>query len=60
RQAKTGILDHFIAAYKTYAAQTPIPFFDWVDTVYDRAALEAEFKANRAADLLVGGVMRRE
>ena len=60
RQARTGILDHFVEAYASAHAETGISFVDWIDTGYDRDRLAASFKSSGAADLLVGGVLRRE
>ena len=60
RQAKTGVLDHFVEAYARAQATSGIGFFDWVDTEYDPAAMAAEFRSSRAADALVGGLLRRE
>lgn len=42
---KTGVLDRFFDHYLDYAAREPIPFTAWLDTVYDPAALTAQFRA---------------
>lgn len=60
RSAKTGILDHFLEAYRKANAERPIAFFDWVDTAYDRDALQRSFKPLLAPDLLVDRLLRRE
>lgn len=60
RQARTGILDAFFAAYAAAAAARPIGFLDWVRTEYDEAALLREFRSRPWADRLVDGVLRRE
>lgn len=60
RQAKTGILGRFFAAYLAEAARAPIGFEDWVRTRYDPAALEASMTRRRGFDLFVDRVLRRE
>ncbi len=59
RQADTGILDHFFERYLADNAKRPMPFFEWVDTVYDPAELTRSFHANRWANTLMN-VLRRE
>lgn len=60
KAADTGVLDHFLATYAAYDAATPTPFLTWIDTVYDRDAVKADFKANKAARFLVNRILRRE
>jgi protein tyrosine phosphatase (PTP) superfamily phosphohydrolase (DUF442 family) len=60
RQADTGILDHFFEAYLAYAAASPIPFWEWVETVYDPDEVTRTFKANGLATRIVGSILRRE
>ena len=60
RQAKTGILGRFFAAYLDDAAQNPIGFEAWVRERYDPAALEASMTRRRGFDLLLDRVLRRE
>ena len=60
RQAKTGILDYFFTAYLDYNAKTPIPFLDWVTTVYDRDALTKNFHAQWWASVITDKILRRE
>lgn len=60
RQADTGILDYFFERYIADNAKSPIPFFDWVETVYDPEELKRNFRANGWANRLVNGVLRRE
>lgn len=43
RQAKTGMLDFFLAEFAEAHALTGIGFRDWVDTVYDPADMKARF-----------------
>jgi protein tyrosine/serine phosphatase len=60
RQADTGIIDAFFERYLEDNAREPIGFMEWVDTVYDPAALARDFKAGRWANVLVNKVLRRE
>jgi protein tyrosine/serine phosphatase len=60
RQARTGILDFFLEQYRDYAAATPIPFMDWVDRVYEPAAVRHAFHSRGWANLLVDRVLRHE
>ena len=56
---RTGILDAFIKAYAETGERAGIDFPTWVETVYDREALRAAFRSNRATDALLT-LMRRE
>jgi len=58
--ADTGILDCIFERYLQDNADTPMPFMEWVETVYDPEALRHEFRAKGWANRLVGGVLRRE
>ncbi|MEL7050081.1 MAG: protein tyrosine phosphatase, partial [Pseudomonadota bacterium] len=60
RQADTGVLDDVFERYLKYAAKTPMPFFEWVDTVYDSREVERSFEANGFANGLVNSILRRE
>ncbi|HXF52959.1 MAG TPA: sulfur transferase domain-containing protein [Hyphomicrobiaceae bacterium] len=60
RQADTGILDHFFEAYLEHNRACPIPFFEWVDTVYDPDELKRSFRAKGWANRLVNDILRRE
>ena len=60
RQADTGILDYFFERYLEDNAQRPMPFFDWVDTVYDPDELKRSFVAKGWANRFVDSVLRRE
>jgi len=42
---KTGILDHLFDQYIAHDARAPIPFAEWLDTVYDPQALIESFRA---------------
>lgn len=60
KQAKTGVIDFFFETYLAAAAETGIGLEDWIDTVYDPKALNAAFKENWAAGILVNKILRRE
>ncbi len=60
RQAHTGILDEFFERYIAYNAASPMPFFQWVDTVYDPDELRRTFRSNGWANRIVDSVLRRE
>ena len=60
RQADTGILDRFFESYLEYNKRQPMPFFQWVETVYDPHELKRSFKSAGWARKLVDQVLRRE
>lgn len=60
RQAKTGIIDFFYERYLAAEAETGIGFRAWVETVYDHEELNAAFKENWLANVLVNRILRRE
>ena len=60
RQADTGILDRFFEKYLEDNKHRPMPFLEWVDTVYDPVALKREFRAAGWASRLVDGILKRE
>jgi protein tyrosine/serine phosphatase len=60
RQADTGVLDRFFEKYLEDNKRQPMPFLEWVDTVYDADALKAEFHASGWARRLVDEVLKRE
>lgn len=59
KQAKTGLLDAFFAAYFPYEDRG-IAFFDWVDEIYDPDAITSDFKAKGWAVRLTDSVLHRE
>ena len=59
KQAKTGLLDAFFAAYFPYEDRG-IAFFDWVDEIYDPDAITRDFKAKGWAVCLTDSVLHRE
>lgn len=60
RQADTGILDHVFEAYLAYAAETPIAFYDWVETVYDPEEVTRLLHSRGWANRIVDKILRRE
>jgi protein tyrosine/serine phosphatase len=60
RQADTGILDRFFEKYLEDNRRQPMPFMEWVETVYDPDALKREFRASGWARRLVDQILKRE
>lgn len=60
RQAKTGLLDHFLEAYEAYDRTKPTPFLTWVDDVYDPVTLKSQFMDSFLPSLIVDKILRRE
>ena len=60
RQADTGVLDYFFERYLADTAKTPMPFFEWVETVYDPAEVKRSFHASGWANRIVNGILKRE
>ncbi len=60
RQADTGVLDRLFEKYLEDSNRQPMPFLDWVDTVYDPKALKRDFRAAGWARRLVDQVLKRE
>lgn len=60
RQSDTGILDYFFERYLSDTASRPMPFFDWVEQIYDPDELLRSFKAKGWANFLTNSVLRRE
>lgn len=60
RQADTGVLDAFFRRYIDDTRDKPMPFFEWVETVYDPDELKRSFRANGLATRFVRTVLRRE
>ena len=59
KQAKTGLLDAFFAAYIPYEDQG-MDFFDWVNTIYDPDEVTRNFQAKGWAVRLTDSILRRE
>ena len=60
KQAKTGILDYFFELYAAYNEKRPIPFWDWVERVYDPVEAKASIRSRESADTVVDRVLGRE
>lgn len=60
RQAKTGILDHFLDCYEAESARAGISFLDWVTYHYQRDAVRTSFREQWWASQLVDRFLRRE
>ena len=60
RQADTGVLDAFFERYQADNVRRPMPFFEWVETVYDPDELKRCFQASGWANRLVNRVLKRE
>jgi protein tyrosine/serine phosphatase len=60
RQADTGILDRVFERYLEDNSRQPMPFMEWVDTVYDPDELKRTFRATGWARRLVDQILRRE
>lgn len=60
RFAKTGILDAFFERYRVEGESHGLSFRQWVDTVYDPAALDREFRPGRVSTFIVDTLLRRE
>ncbi|WP_417492484.1 fused DSP-PTPase phosphatase/NAD kinase-like protein [Maricaulis sp.] len=60
KAGKTGVLDYFFETYRAYNEANPIDFMDWVETVYDRDAVQAGFMSSWWGNLLTERLLRRE
>ncbi len=60
RQAKTGVIDFFFESFLATGKESPEDFFRWVGESYDRQKLEAAFKENWLAGIIVNKLLRRE
>jgi len=60
RFAKTGILDAFFDAYRREGDAKGIGFLTWVETIYDPARLEREFKPSLFSSMIADRLLRRE
>lgn len=60
RHAKTGIIDRFFATFLAETDGRPASFVPWVRDAYDPLKLEAGFRENRLAALIVNRILRRE
>jgi protein tyrosine/serine phosphatase len=60
RQAKVGMIDFFFEQYRLHNQKTPTAFLDWVDRVYEPAAVKGAFMSQWWANLVVDKILRRE
>jgi protein tyrosine/serine phosphatase len=60
RQADTGVLDYFFERYLQDTAQSQMPFFEWVETVYDAAEVKKSFRAKGWANRITDAILHRE
>jgi len=60
RHAKTGILDAFLDAFARDGEAQGLPFLDWVERVYDPAALARGFRPRFWSAMIADRLMRRE
>ena len=60
RQADTGVLDRFFEKYLEDNRRQPMPFMEWVETIYDPDELKREFRAAGWARRLVDQILKRE
>ncbi|MGH7120476.1 MAG: tyrosine-protein phosphatase [Acetobacteraceae bacterium] len=57
RQARAGVLDAFVAAYRAAGAK---PFLEWLTEDYDEKALGRQFAARRLASFFNDHILARE
>lgn len=60
KAGKTGVLDYFFETYRAYNVETPIDFMEWVETVYDREAVQNGFMSSWWGNMLTERILRRE
>lgn len=60
RQSDSGILDLFFERYAQDSRTRPMPFFEWVETVYDPEALQRSFQTRGWVGRLADRVLQRE
>ena len=60
RQSDTGILDYFFERYLHDNALRPMPFFAWVEQIYDPDELKHSFAAKGWANVVTNWILRRE
>jgi uncharacterized protein (TIGR01244 family) len=60
KYAKTGILDAFFEQYRRDGLARGQSFIEWVETGYDPAALDANFRPGLLSGLLGDRLLRRE
>lgn len=60
RHGRTGIVDHVFEQFAARHDETGISFRDWAEREYDPDALQAGFRADWFASLVVDKILRRE
>lgn len=60
RQAKTGVIDFFFEQFMELQKETGIDFREWIEGDYDKQAMNAAFKENWLAGIIVNKILRRE
>lgn len=61
RWAETGKLDFFFDHFFIYQKQHPeIDFITWVMDIYDKPAIDSQFKSSGWANIVVNKILRRE
>ena len=61
RWADTGKLDFFFDSFFAYQKTHPdVDFLTWLQTVYDKPALNAQFKSSGWANIVVNKILHRE
>lgn len=60
RGGKTGVLDAFFDAYERDHPDGDVPLADWIETLYDHAAVTAGFRPGGLGGLLTERLLRRE
>jgi protein tyrosine/serine phosphatase len=60
RSSDTGILDYMFERYLADNLRQPLPFFDWVERVYDPDEVKRDFVSRGWANLITNKILRRE
>lgn len=60
RQAKTGVIDFFYDRYEELGLAKGLSLPEWIEQDYDKAELNAAFKENWVAGIIVNKILRRE
>lgn len=60
REGKTGMLDHFFQTYLRDGKPAGLSFLDWVETIYDRDGVKAEFLKEWRGRMNIDRLLRRE
>lgn len=60
RQSDTGVLDHVFDCYIEANSKSPVPFFEWVERIYDPDEVKRTFASVGWANLVTNRLLRRE